>query len=144
MNDTTTNGMYPGMRYRNAAKAIDFLVDAFGFEKHLVVPGDNGDIHHAELRFEREIIMVSSVHDDVYNIKSPVDAGCITSSLCFAVDDPDAHYARAKAAGAEIVTDLENTDYGARGYTVRDPEGQLWTFSTYRPDPASSEGIGTR
>jgi len=49
------------------------------------------------------------------------------------VADVDAHYARAKAAGAEIVMELEDTDYGSRGYSVRDLEGHLWSFGTYHP-----------
>ena len=49
------------------------------------------------------------------------------------VDDPDAHYQRAKAAGAEIVRELEDQDYGSRDYSARDPEGNLWSFGTYNP-----------
>jgi uncharacterized glyoxalase superfamily protein PhnB len=53
------------------------------------------------------------------------------------VADVDAHYARAKAAGAQIVRELEDTPYGSREYSVRDLEGFLWSFGTYRPETAS-------
>jgi uncharacterized glyoxalase superfamily protein PhnB len=49
------------------------------------------------------------------------------------VDDPDAHHARAVAAGAEIVLELHDQDYGSRDYSARDPEGYVWHFGTYRP-----------
>ena len=49
------------------------------------------------------------------------------------VEDADAHHARAKAAGAEIVMELMDTDYGSRDYAARDPEGNVWNFGTYRP-----------
>lgn len=49
------------------------------------------------------------------------------------VEDIDVHYARAVAEGAEILRPLADTDYGAREYTARDPEGHLWSFGTYRP-----------
>ena len=52
------------------------------------------------------------------------------------VDDPDAHYERAVAAGAEIVQPLTDEDYGSRGYTARDPEGNVWSFGTYQPATA--------
>jgi uncharacterized glyoxalase superfamily protein PhnB len=53
--------------------------------------------------------------------------------LYVVVDDPDAHHERAKAAGAEIVRELEDQDYGSRDYSARDPEGNLWSFGTYNP-----------
>ena len=52
------------------------------------------------------------------------------------VDDPDAHHARAKAAGATIIRELEDQDYGSRDYSARDPEGNIWSFGTY--DPATA------
>ena len=49
------------------------------------------------------------------------------------VDDPDGHYERAKGAGAEIVMELTDTDYGSRDYSAREPEGNIWSFGTYLP-----------
>ena len=59
--------------------------------------------------------------------------GAGRASLYLVVDDPDAHHARALEAGAELVRDLKDEDYGSRAYTARDPEGNLWSFGTYRP-----------
>jgi uncharacterized glyoxalase superfamily protein PhnB len=59
--------------------------------------------------------------------------GCETQTAYVVVPDADAHYARAKAAGAEIVIDLKDEDYGGRGYSCRDLEGHLWSFGTYDP-----------
>ena len=55
-------------------------------------------------------------------------------SLYVLVEDPDAHLARASEAGAAIERELSDTDYGSREYTARDPEGNLWSFGTYRPE----------
>ncbi|TMB01350.1 MAG: glyoxalase, partial [Deltaproteobacteria bacterium] len=63
----------------------------------------------------------------------PPRRGPVTQSPYVIVADADAHYARAKAAGAEIVMDIKDEDYGGRGYSARDPEGHLWNFGTYDP-----------
>ena len=60
----------------------------------------------------------------------------MTQSVYVVVEDTDAHHARAKAAGAEIVRELQETDYGSREYSARDSEGHLWHFGTYRPGEA--------
>ncbi|HVS89572.1 MAG TPA: VOC family protein [Candidatus Acidoferrum sp.] len=126
----------PGMRYRNAPAAIEWLCKAFGFEKQLVVPGENGMIAHAQLTFGNGMIMLGSGHDNEYGrlIKQPDEiGGAETRSAYVIVPDADAHYARAKAAGAEIVIDIKDESYGGRGYTCRDLEGHLWNFGTYNP-----------
>jgi uncharacterized glyoxalase superfamily protein PhnB len=125
----------PTMRYRDAAAAIDWLCKAFGFEKHLVVPGANGEIAHAELTLRNGMIMLGSAHDDVFDkLQRPADKRQpVTQSPYIIVPDVDAHYARAKAAGAEIVMDIKDEDYGGRGYSARDPQGQLWNFGSYDP-----------
>jgi uncharacterized glyoxalase superfamily protein PhnB len=66
-------------------------------------------------------------------MKQPAEVGGETQCAYLIVDDADAHYARAKAAGAQIVVDIKDEDYGGRGYTCRDPEGHIWNFGTYDP-----------
>ena len=123
--------------YDDASAAIDWLCRAFGFERHLVVPGEGDTIAHAQLTFGRGMIMLGSsgTHggfDEL--VKAPGELGGVgTQSLYVIVDDADAHLARARAAGAEIVLDIEDKDYGGRGYTCRDPEGHVWSFGTYDP-----------
>jgi uncharacterized glyoxalase superfamily protein PhnB len=122
--------LYPSMRYRDAPAAIEFLKNAFGFAEREVYANEDGTIAHAELTFGPSILMLGSSRDgedDLYGKR--VGAGW----LYVAIEDPDAHYERAKAAGAEIVTELHDTDYGSRDYAARDPEGNLWSFGTYRP-----------
>jgi len=125
----------PAMRYRNAPAAIDWLCRAFGFEQHLVVPGPDGSIAHAQLTFGNGMIMLGSARDDEFGrlMAVPPRRGPVTQSPYVIVADADAHYARAKAAGAEIVMDITDEDYGGRGYSARDPEGHLWNFGTYDP-----------
>ena len=125
----------PTMRYRDAPKMIDWLCTAFGFEKHFVVPGDGGTIAHAQLTFGNGMIMCGSARDDDWGklVKAVGDVGTPTGAAYVIVRDVDAHYARAKAAGAQIVRELEDTPYGSREYAARDPEGQVWDFGTYDP-----------
>ena len=126
----------PCLRYRHAPAAIEWLCEAFGFRKHLVVPGENGTIAHAQLAFGTGMIMLGSVYDSGYGklIKQPDQiGGAETQTAYVIVADPDAHYARAKAAGAEIILDIKDEDYGGRGYTCRDPEGHVWNFGSYDP-----------
>jgi uncharacterized glyoxalase superfamily protein PhnB len=121
----------PTLRYRDAPAAIRWLVEAFGFTEHLVVPGDNGHIAHAQLGWGDDgMVMLGSVSDGTDG-RLPFDPG--PSWVYVIVDDPDAHHARAVRAGAEIVQPLTDEDYGSRGYTARDPEGNLWSVGTYRP-----------
>jgi len=99
-----------------------------------VVPGPNDTIVHAELTLGNGMIMLGSAHGGEYDryMKAP-DGGPQTQTVYVIVPDADAHYARAKAAGAEILMDIKTEDYGGRGYTCRDPQGHIWTFGSYDP-----------
>jgi uncharacterized glyoxalase superfamily protein PhnB len=116
----------PALRYRDAPAAIDFLCTAFGFERHFVVPGEAGTIDHAQLRFGNGMVMLGSARDDAFS-------RIINQSTYIIVDDADAHYETARAAGAEILKEIMSPEYGGRLYTSRDPEGNLWSFGTYDP-----------
>jgi len=119
--------LYPSLRYRDAPAAIEFLKQAFGFEEQIVYPGEDDTVAHAQLRFGPSILMLGSDREDLYGNR----AG--KGWLYVAIDDADAHCERARSAGAEIIVDLHDTDYGSRDYTARDPEGNVWSFGTYRP-----------
>ena len=132
----TRASVIPTLRYNDARAAIDWLCQAFGFEEHLVVPGENGEIAHAQLVFGNGMIMLGSAGDDDFGKlqQPPVNLGGIGSqSPYIIVEDADRHYARAVAAGAEIVMEIEDPDYGGRGYSCRDSEGHVWSFGTYDP-----------
>ena len=122
--------IYPTLTYGDAGTAIDFLTEAFGFERHAVYNGDGGDVRHAELRLGNGLVMLGSA-----NASIPATKGR-AGGIYVVVDDPDAHYERAVGAGAEVVRDLTDEDYGSRGYTARDLEGNVWSFGTYRPEAA--------
>ncbi len=124
--------LYPALRYRNAGKMIDWLAEAFGFTVRARY-GDGDIVHHAELAFGSSMIMVGTARDDAYGeiVGQPGQNG--GKSIYVAVDDADALYARAKAAGAVIVEELTDRDYGSREFICRDPEGNVWSFGTYWP-----------
>jgi uncharacterized glyoxalase superfamily protein PhnB len=122
--------IYPILKYSDARAAIDFLERAFGFQRHAVHEGESGTIVHGELRFGDQVVMVSSagVDDSVY------DQGLGRTTVYVAVDEVDSLHATAQAAGAEIVMPPTDQDYGSRDFSVRDPEGNVWAFGTYRPE----------
>ena len=128
----------PCLRYRDAPKAIEWLCRTFGFEKQLVVPNADGTIAHAQLSFGNGMIMLGSVLEVETEfgrlIKQPDEIGGFeTQSAYVVVSDADEIYARAKAAGAEIVIDIKDEDYGGRDFSCRDLEGHLWNIGTYDP-----------
>jgi uncharacterized glyoxalase superfamily protein PhnB len=124
--------MYPSLIYDDAPAAIDWLCRAFGFERHLVVPGAPGTIAHAELRLGGDMIMLGS-SNDALGRKSPKALGAATGGIYIVVDDVDAHAARAQAAGAVLLGPPKDEDYGGRLYSCRDIEGHQWSFGTYLP-----------
>jgi uncharacterized glyoxalase superfamily protein PhnB len=132
----TRTTVIPCLRYRNAPAAIEWLFQAFGFEKHLIVPGEGETIAHAQLSFGNGMIMLGSVKESEFDrlMKQPDEiGGAETQSAYVIVWDADEFYARAKAAGAKIVLDIKDEDYGGRGFSCRDLEGRLWNFGTYDP-----------
>ncbi len=124
----------PCLTYRDAPAAIDWLCRAFGFEKKVAYEGQDGTIAHAELRLGPGYVMLGSQKQDEFNWRPPVEAGLSTQMIYIVVEDSDALFARATAAGAEVVRPLSDTDYGSRDFSVRDPEGHIWNFGTYHPD----------
>jgi len=130
MSDQT---IFPALRYRDAPAAIEWLGHAFGFEPRMVVDGEPGTVAHAELVHENAMIMLGSAkppETDEYSAAAPPPGG---TALYMVVADPDAHHDRARAAGADIVRAPQDTSYGAREYSARDPEGNVWSFGTYQP-----------
>jgi len=136
----TTATVIPCLRYRDAPAAIDWLCRAFGFQRHAVY--QDGDIvHHAQLVFGNGMVMLGSVQPGPWGghmLQPDETGGRETQSACVIVHDADAHYARAKAAGARIVIDIADQDYGGRGYACHDPEGHLWWFGSYDPWAATA------
>jgi uncharacterized glyoxalase superfamily protein PhnB len=131
MNDPSSScDVYPVLRYRDADAAVRFLVDAFGFVDHQIHRNEAGRIVHAMLRAGSTLVMFGEAGDTPPPYPAPPTG---SQDIYVVVGDPDAHHARAKAAGAEIVRPLQDMDYGSREYTARDPDGNVWHFGTYRP-----------
>ncbi len=131
--------VWPTFRYRDCDRAIRFLVDAFGFEESAVYRSDDGShVDHAELRWPGGGgIMLGSVREAADGgLDLPVAAG----SVYIVVDDPDTLYARAQAAGATVVREIRDEDYGSREFSVRDPEGVFWSFGTWPGADAAGRG----
>ncbi|MGO9322167.1 MAG: VOC family protein [Solirubrobacteraceae bacterium] len=123
MADQTPN-IFPSMRFADADAALEWLSRAFGFQQRAVYRDDQGAIRHAEMSFGAGTIMFGQGDPGVQGVY-------------VAVEDADADYERAKAAGAEITRDIEDTPYGSREYSTRDLDGHAWSFGTYRPEPAA-------
>jgi uncharacterized glyoxalase superfamily protein PhnB len=130
----STPTVIPTLSYRDAAAAIDWLCNAFGFERHAVYEGPDDTVLHAELRHRTGMVMLGSAKDEG---AWRVEPG--TGAVYVVVDDVDAHCAHARNAGAEILQEPIDQDYGSRDYIARDLEGNLWSFGTYSPAASSAE-----
>ena len=137
MTTTTKQVFHPTLRYRDAHAAIDWLERALGFERRAVHQDDAGNVVHAELDFRGGLVMLGSARNPAEGGFQEIAPPPGSSSVYVVIDDPDALHDRAKAAGAEIVRELVDLDYGSRDFAVRDPEGNLWNFGTYDPWTAS-------
>jgi uncharacterized glyoxalase superfamily protein PhnB len=116
---------------------IEWLCKAFGFAKHAVYANDDGTIGHAQLTLGQGMIMLASVTNGTpYStlVRQPEASDWReTQAPYIVVPDCDAVYATAKAAGATMLLDIRDQDYGGRGFTCRDPEGHLWSVGSYDP-----------
>lgn len=123
----------PAVGYEDPDKAVVWLIEAFGLTEQVVYRDESGQVRHAQLRAGEDTIMIGGPRDPGW--LGGVAANPLASpiSIYVVVDDPVAHFDRAKAAGATIVRDLEQLDYGSHEYSARDLEGNLWSFGTYRP-----------
>lgn len=135
-----------GAYYKDPARMIDWLCQAFGFELRLKVEGDGGSIEHSELTYGEALLSVGGERRDtrwgIHMLSPQSVSNANTQSLMLYVDDVDAHCARARAAGARIVDEPAVHDYGEdywadRSYGALDPEGHMWWFSQRLRTPAS-------
>jgi len=125
--------IFPILRYADARAAIRSLCACFGFVELFSVPESGPFVRHAQLKLGTNVIMLGSVRPDE-RMSTPRALGAATQALCVYVDDLDAHFERARSAGAEITSPIRATDFGAREYHALDLEGHSWTFGTYRPE----------
>ena len=116
----------PYLSYEDAPAAIDFLCKAFAFEEKFRYPMPDGRVGHAELSYLDNVLMLASSYEGFGT--SPLHLPAIHGQVYCFVDDVDAHFARAKKAGATIAAEPKN-EHGTRFYRAIDPEGHRWIFS---------------
>jgi PhnB protein len=131
----------PYLLYEDVAEALDWLARAFGFEEVLRFEAPDGSVNHAEMRVGGGSIMLG---DPGREYRNPKRLGGSTAQVHVYVEDVDAHYERAKAAGAEIRMEPTDEGYGDRRYDAYDPEGQLWSFATQIREVRAEEWGATR
>jgi PhnB protein len=119
----------PYLAYEDAAAAIAFLCEAFGFEERYRLEMPDGRIGHAELAFCDNVLMLASSYPEL-GFTSPAKLPSVHASLHIDVEDVDAHCVRARTAGATIASDPADQPHGDRSYRALDPEGHRWSFST--------------
>lgn len=125
--------IHAAINYADPNTAVDWLCKAFGFTADDVFHDDHGVVQHAVLSHGTGKIMVSGPRDPGWLGSTAATPLASPISLYLVVDDPVAHHDHAVGQGANVVRGLEHTDYGSHEYSARDPEGNLWSFGTYRP-----------
>lgn len=132
----------PYLAYADAPAAIEFLCSAFGFEEQYRLPMPDGRLGHAEIALEGHVVMLASAYQEM-GFVSPKALPAVHSQVWVRVDDVDAHYQQAKAAGATIAAAPKN-QHGQRMYRAMDPEGHRWIFSGSLPKRGAKARTATR
>ena len=128
----------PLLFYDDVAAALEWLAEVFGFEERMRMPGPDGGIVHAEMQLRDAIVMLGPTSPE-RGMQSPGKLGGVNQSLYVFVDDVDAHFAHARAAGAKIVSEPEDMFWGDRMYYAQDPEGHHWNFAQHVRDVAPED-----
>jgi uncharacterized glyoxalase superfamily protein PhnB len=123
----------PCLRFADAPRAIGWLKETFGFEEKMLVPDGSGGVAHCELAFGTGLIMCGSHRDDDQHCDSPVRAGGTAGTTYLYTADPDTLFARASDVAADIARPIQDMEYGSREFSIRDLEGNVFSFGTYRP-----------
>lgn len=128
----------PYLVVRGAARAIDFYKQAFGAKEHLRMAAPNGNVMHAEVRIGAAPIMLTEEMPQ-HDVKSPEAFGGTPVFILIYVEDVDAVFAKAIAAGAKVVRPVQDQFYGDRAGTLADPFGHMWTLATHKEDVPHAE-----
>jgi uncharacterized glyoxalase superfamily protein PhnB len=126
----------PAIRYADANKAIEWLKQTLGFTEKAVYRNPIGVVEHAELLLNNGMIMIGTAghnKETAHWFVQPEAVGGVTGSVYLIVPDCEPVFASAKAAGAEILQELQSKDYGGKAFIIRDPEGQIWSIGEYNP-----------
>jgi uncharacterized glyoxalase superfamily protein PhnB len=137
----------PAIRYADANKAIDWLKQALGFTEKAVYRNASGAVEHAELLLGNGMVMIGTfglIPETAHWFVQPGSLGGVTASVYLIVPDCEPVYALARAAGAEILQELETKEYGGKAFIVRDLEGQIWSVGEYNPWAAEMPAVTNR
>ncbi|MYH16153.1 MAG: glyoxalase/bleomycin resistance/extradiol dioxygenase family protein [Gammaproteobacteria bacterium] len=135
---TGNQRIIPYLAYADAPAAVEFLCNAYGFEEGLLMEMGEGVLGHAELHLGDNVVFLATAFEEMGHA-SPKDLGSVHAQVMVYVDDVDAHYERAKGAGAEITEAIADQFYGDRTYRTVDLEGHHWTFSQHIRDVSPEE-----
>lgn len=127
---------FPSMRYLDAREAIAWLERVFGARTIAAHDGPGGEPAHVEMSLAGNTFMFGQDRPDGYAVRSPKVAGTLTGGVYVVLPDAaavDALHARARDAGATIVLEPYDTDYGSHDFSATDLDGHIWRFGTYRP-----------
>ncbi|WP_151775627.1 VOC family protein [Streptomyces abyssomicinicus] len=126
-------GLCPTLLYADARAAVRQLTEGLGFRELALYEGENGTVAHAELTQGGGVVMLGS-QDSGRGVFARAMSGAGPAGVYVAVEDVDAHHARAVRHGVEILMAPADQDYGSRDYMARDLEGNVWCFGTYAPE----------
>lgn len=130
--------LIPSVRYKDAHAGMEWLERVLGFERQAVYEGPDDTVAHAQLVFEKTgMVMLGSASNKgplspAYAMPQEI-GGRVTSPLYLIVKDCTPVWERAKSAGAEVVMELKEMEYGGKAFTVKDPEGYMWSVGEYDP-----------
>ena len=128
----------PYLAYADAPAAVEFLCKAYGFEAGVQMEMGDGVLGHAELHLGDNVVFLSTAFAEMGHA-SPKDLAAVHGQVMIYVDDVDAHYEHARAAGAEIAEEIADQFYGDRNYRTVDPEGHHWIFTQHIRDVSPEE-----
>jgi PhnB protein len=132
------NEVFPYLRLRGAAEAIEFYKRAFDAQEVCRLSEPSGRIGHAEIKIGSTVLMLADEHPE-FNILGPQTLGGTTIALHLHVENVDAVWQQAKAAGATVLRELENQFYGERSGSLRDPFGHEWMLGQHIEDVSDDE-----
>ena len=130
-----SSSVIPTIRSADARAVVDWLCSVVGFERRAVHESEEGGIADAELVYGDGMVMIGDARDDAFGaLQAPLSqGGKVSQSPYVVVEDIDRLYEAVQAAGATVVMDLSDKEYGSREFSCHDPEGNLWNFGTYDP-----------
>jgi uncharacterized glyoxalase superfamily protein PhnB len=124
-----TPSIYPRLAYTDEVAALEFLIRAFGLTERREARMEHPDGTLAWLELGDGVVMIGRAGEERHGLHSPLEAGIATAMVNVYVDNIDAHYQMARAAGARIVMELEDMFWGDRRYEALDLEGHRWHFA---------------